>query len=113
MPKKPTQAKPTLRTSKLKSEPIVLTRHIELNLVEAPANTKGTVDAEVLECIGRQSGGSTITLHAQLGKLGVNGVTLAGCLNEKFGPRFKGGDFPGTMEVLACILFVRKKVAGA
>lgn len=70
------------------------------------------VDDKVVECIGRQSGGRTITPRAQLGSLGVSGLTLAGCLNSKFGDKFKGGDFPGTMEVAACIRFVRGKVAG-
>jgi hypothetical protein len=112
MPSKPTKAKSASKTATVASKPIPLTKHIELTLAQTPAGTTGTVDGEVLECIGRQSGGNTITLHAQLGRLGVNGATLAGCLNEKFGPKFKGNDFPGTMEVVACILLVRKKVAG-
>jgi hypothetical protein len=67
-------------------------------------------DKEVRDCIGQQSGGNIITVHAQLGKLGVSGLILAGCLNGKFGAKFKGNDFPGTMEVGDCIRFVRKKV---
>jgi hypothetical protein len=91
-------------------KPIVLKKYVKLTLVKAPGAVTGTVDAEVLECIGRQSGGKTITLHATLGALGVNGVPLAGCLNQKFGPKFKGSDFPAKMEVVQCILFVRTKV---
>jgi hypothetical protein len=110
MPRRTTKTKTSPKKGTVQPRPIVLKKHIELALAEAPAGTTGTVDGEVLECIGQQSGGNTITLHAQLGALGVSGVTLAGCLNAKFGPKFKGGDFPRTKEVVACILFVRKKV---
>src|SRR5690242_4149856 len=110
MTKTTLKTKTSPKEGALAPKPIGLKKHIELTLAEAPAGTTGTVDGEVLECIGQQSGGNTITLHAQLGKLGVNGLTLAGCLNGKLGPKFKGSDFPGTMEVLACILLVRKKV---
>jgi hypothetical protein len=110
MPAKQPQNKKSAKAGKSPAKKLALKQQVKLKVTKAPAGESGTVDGEVLECIGQQSGGKTITSHATLAGLGVKGIPLAGCLEGKFGPKFKGGDFPGTMEVVQCILLVRSKV---
>src|SRR5260370_2271671 len=45
----------------------------------------GSSSSKVLNCIGQQSGSADLSSDPQLGKIGLQGFLLAGCITNSFG----------------------------